>query len=302
MTTLVTNPGKVLFPGEGITKGDLVAYYQRVCARILPYLAGRPLMLERYPNGLDGEHFFEKDAPRGAPSWLKTVALRSESADRTIHYVLCEDERTLLYLANLAAVTLHPWQSRVGHLDEPDILLFDLDPMPGCGLARLARVALLFRDTLSALGLRARVKTTGGKGLHVIVSLAPSAGYAQVRDFAETVSRHIAQGSNDVTLERSVERRRPRTVSLDYLQIGRGKTFAAPFTVRARRSAPVSMPLAWSEVEAWSAGASLEPTLAFARWTIASAAALPDPWRASYGPPQRLEPALERAARRWRNV
>ncbi len=298
----VSNPEKILFPDDGITKRDLVAYYQRIAQRILPYLKDRPLMLERYPNGIGGPFFFAKDMPRGAPPWLTTVALESESAKRTINYVVCNDERSLLYLANLATITLHAWQSRVSSLDCPDVLLFDLDPMPGCPLRRVARVALSVRDIVASVGLSSRVKTTGGKGLHVIVALQPDAPYAVVRRFAGLVGHRVRDALPDqVTFERTISRRPPGTVYFDVAQVGRGKTFAAPYTVRARSGAPVSMPLTWERVEAWLKSRSADPAAAFAQWRIANAADSPDPWQSSYGKPQRLEPAFERARNEWRN-
>ncbi|TAM73707.1 ATP-dependent DNA ligase [bacterium] len=298
----VSNPEKILFPDDGITKRDLVAYYQRIAKRILPYLRDRPLMLERYPDGIGGAFFFAKDVPRGAPPWLTTVALESESAKRTIRYVVCNDERSLLYLANLAAVTLHVWQSQVSSLDFPDVLLFDLDPMPECPLRRVARVALSVRDILASVGLSSRVKTTGGTGLHVIVALHPDTPYAAVRRFVELVARRIVDVLPDqVTLDRTVSRRPPGVVYLDVAQVGRGKTFAVPYTARPRPGAPVSMPLTWERVEAWLKSRIADPAAAFAQWRIENAADSPDPWQSSYGHLQRLEPAFERARNEWRN-
>lgn len=298
----VSNPEKLLFPHDGITKRDLVAYYQRIAQRMLPYLRDRPLMLERYPDGIDGAFFFAKDVPRGAPPWLMTVALESESAKRTIRYVVCNDERSLLYLANLATITLHAWQSQVSSLDCPDVLLFDLDPMPECPLRRLARAALSVRGILGSIGLSSRVKTTGGTGLHVIVALRPDVPYSEVRRFTELVGHRVVGALPDqVTIERTVSRRPPDSLYLDIAQVGRGKTFAVPYTVRARAGAPVSMPLTWERVETWLKSRTADPAALFAQWRLENAADSPDPWESSYGPPQRLEPALERARNEWRN-
>lgn len=297
----VTNPDKVLFPDDGITKGDLVRYYQRVAQRILPYVKNRPLMLERYPDGIGRDGFFEKDAPRGAPEWVQTISLRAEYVKRTVRYVVCNDERTLTYLANLAAITFHGWQSRVTTIDDPDVLLIDLDPMPECPLRRIARVAVGVRDVLASVGLKARVKTTGGKGLHVIVPLRPESDYELARNFASELANVVGESfPEDVTLQRTISRRPKEAVYLDHHQIGRGKTFAVPFTVRARPSAPVSMPIDWEQVEEWTRSRVTEPVREFSRWRLETAADLKDPWDGSYGPPQRLAPALTRARREWR--
>ena len=285
----LTNPEKVLWPGEGLTKHDLVAYYERVAPAMLPYLRDRALMLERYPDGIAGKSFIEKHVPAGADG--------EPSA-----YVVCNDRRTLLYLANLAAITLHVWQSRLSDPDRPDLLFFDLDPTPGTPLRRIARVAVAVRDALSELGLRSRVKTSGSRGLHVLVRLREEHDYADVRRFAELVALRVAAlRPDDVTLARTPAKRPPGTVYLDAAQVGRGKTMAAPFSVRAQPGAPVSMPLDWDAVEGWTRSRVAEPAKALHRWSLANAAEAADPWRGSYGTPQRLGPALAKAQRLWKD-
>jgi bifunctional non-homologous end joining protein LigD len=174
----LTNRQKVLWPADGITKGDLVDYYRRIAPYVLHHIAGRPLTVERYPNGIDGPSFFEKNISKGAPSWVETVPVPSDSGKRdVIRFMLCNDEATLLYVANLAAIVLHVWTSQAGSLDVPDFVFFDLDPFDGCTLATLAKTALALRELLDSVGLETLVKTSGGSGLHVVVPLEPVYGY-----------------------------------------------------------------------------------------------------------------------------
>ncbi|MDE2572548.1 MAG: non-homologous end-joining DNA ligase [bacterium] len=297
----VTNPDRVLWPQDGITKGDLIAYYDRIAPRMLPYLEDRPLTLQRFPQGIEAQSFFEKNAPRGAPAWLRTVAIHSESTRRDIRYVICNDRRTLLYLANLAAIVLHVWQSRTAALERPDILLFDLDPTDGCSLRTLSRVAVAIRDELSSIGLRSRVKTTGASGLHVIVALRDAYVYDDVRRFAQLLAQRLADARpGEITLQRTVDMRPRGAVYLDYVQVGEGKTMVAPYSARPHPGAPISMPLEWAQVEAWTSSRVRTPLTAFARWSMDNAADESDPWRGSYGIPQRLEAALKRAQRLWK--
>ncbi len=300
----ISNAGKVLFPEDGYTKGDLIAYYRSVAKWLLPYLRGRPLTLQRWPDGIHHQSFFEKDAPRGTPDWVKTVSLPSTGKRDVVRYIVCDDEATLVFVANLAAITLHVWTSRVGSLDYPDYVLFDLDPWEGCTLKTLALVALAVRAALTELKLQPIVKTSGGTGLHVLLQLAPKYDYDSVKAFAELVARHIAEGNpKNVTLER-MTRKRPRgTVYIDWVQVGKGKTIVPPFVVRARPGAPVSMPLEWSDVAAMSRKSVRDPLREFARWTIRNVPALlkkdGDPWQAGGGKKHSLEAALRAARKAW---
>ncbi len=301
---VLTHADRVLFPEDGLTKGDLVHYYRDVAHFLLPYVKGRPLTLQRWPAGIDAPSFFEKNVPAGAPEWVETIAEPSSGKRKTVRYPLCNDEATLLWAANLSAITLHVWMSSVGSLDHPDYALFDLDPWEGCTVRTLARVALLVRGELESIGLSPLVKSTGGKGLHVIVPLAPDYSYDEVRAFGEIVARRAKAVSPElVTLERAKDRRKEGTVYLDWVQLGRGKTLVPPFSVRARQGAPVSMPLAWGEVEAMQASRTRDTTRETRRWTMKNVPRLladgGDPWAAPYARVQRLEPALARAHRAW---
>jgi len=304
-TLSLTNREKVLWPADGYTKGDLVAYYRSMAPFILPHLIDRPLTLQRYPDGIAGESFFEKHAPRFLPAWIPTTTVKSDSGKReSVRFILCNDEATLAYVANLAAIVLHVWTSREGSLDIPEFLFFDLDPGEGCTLATLAKVALGLRDTLAEIGLVPAVKSSGGSGLHVAVPLVPAYTYDFCKGFGELVARRLNAGLRDLTtLERMPSKRPPGTVYLDYVQVGKGKTLVAPFSARARAGAPVSMPLDWTEVEAMSRKRARETEGEFARFTIKNAPALVaergDLWAGSHWKPQELEPALGAAQRMW---
>jgi bifunctional non-homologous end joining protein LigD len=305
-TLTLTNRDKVLWPADGYTKGDLVDYYRTVAPAILPHLAKRPLTLQRYPDGIDGESFFEKHAPRFLPSWIPTVAVPSDSGKRdAIRFILCNDEATLAYVANLAAIVLHVWTSQDGSLDTPDFLFFDLDPDETCTLATLAKVALGLRNTLAEIGLMPVVKSSGGYGLHVAIPLVPEYTYEVCKGFGELVARALhGRMPAQTTLERMPAKRPPGTVYLDYVQVGKGKTLVAPFSVRARAGAPVSMPLDWSEVEAMARKRSRGTEAEFARFTLKNAPALVaergDLWGGARWKEQELEPALKMAQRIWK--
>ena len=304
-TLSLSNRDKVLWPQDGYTKGDLVAYYRAIAPFILPHLAGRPLTLQRYPDGIDGQSFFEKNASRFLPSWVPTVTVKSEFGRHdTIRFVLCNDEAVLVYVANLAAIVLHVWTSRDGSLDEPDFVFFDLDPHGGCTLATLAKVALGLRSALAEIGLDARVKSSGGSGLHVVIPLETAYTYDACKSFAEIAARTLhARMPKATTLERAPAKRPEGTVYLDYVQVGKGKTLVAPFSVRARAGAPVSMPLDWSEIEAMARKRTRDTEQEFARFTIENVPRLVaqdgDVWEGSHWTGQRLEPALERARSAW---
>ncbi|HLN47214.1 MAG TPA: non-homologous end-joining DNA ligase, partial [Magnetospirillaceae bacterium] len=302
----LTNLDKVLWPADGYTKGDLIKYYLSVAPWLLPYLKDRPLTTQRFPNGINGVSFFEKQAPRGAPDWVETVSVPSTYGKRSkIDYVVCNDERTLAWLSNLAAITLHAWISRIGSLSSPDFCLLDLDPQAGCSLATLAKVALRLRDELEALGIAPAVKTSGGKGLHVMWRLAPDYDYAEIRRFTELTATRLAAVMGDaITLERSIKKRKRGSVYIDWAQVGEGKTIVMPFVVRPRPKAPVSWPLAWSDVARMARSRAPDIFAEAARWNIKTVPALlvknGDAWKEALRKPQRLEPALKKARTAWR--
>ena len=304
-TLSLSNLDKILWPRDGFTKGDLIEYYRSVSPAILPHLRQRPLTLQRYPNGIDGESFFEKRLPKGVPDWVGRVTTTGAEGARKITYVVCNDEPTLIYVANLASIVLHVWTSQVDTLDEPDFVFFDLDPGEKCTLQNLAGVTIAMREAMRAIGLDGLVKTSGGMGLHFFVPLVDGYSYESVKLFAELAARHVARGAGAaVSLERAIKKRDPKAVYLDFAQVGRGKTYVVAYSVRARDGAPVSMPLKWSEVEAFARkrGPAV-PWDEFAKFNIRTAGkrlkAEGDLWGGKAWKKQRLEPAIAKAQKLW---
>ncbi len=237
-----SNLKKLYYPDDGYTKGDVVAYYQAVAPLLLPHLKDRPLSLKRYPDGIHGEFFFQKNTPESYPKWLPTETIDG------IRYIIAQNEAVLLYLANLGCIDQNPWMSRIGSLDCPDFLLIDLDPQE-CNYDKIVEAALLIRTKLTAIGLTGYPKTTGGDGMHIYVPLEPHYSYDIVRGFAEVIARLVATERPDLfTTPRSVAAREKNRVYFDYLQIAQSKTISAPYVARAYKGAPVSTPLEWSEV------------------------------------------------------
>lgn len=299
----LSNLNKVLWPRDGYTKGDLIAYYRSVSKWLVPHLEDRPLTLQRWPDGIDGQSFFEKQAPKFKPEWVPTVSLAADQQSRKIAYMLCNDEATLTWCANLASIVLHTWYSRVPATDSPDYALFDLDTCERTSIKTLATVALAFRDELAKIGLPALVKTSGGSGFHVVIPLKTGYDYDTVRQFAEVVARHIAALLPTLTtLERTVSKRPTTSVYLDYVQVGRGKTVVPPYVVRARDKAPVSMPLEWPEVEDLMKKRS-SPEAFNAQWTIKNVRRRlqteGDLWAGRGWKEAKLEPALRKAQKAW---
>lgn len=304
-TLSLSNLDKVLWPRDGYTKGDLIEYYRSVSDAILPHLKARPLTLQRYPNGIDAESFFEKRLPKGVPDWVDRVTTTGAEGGRKITYVVCNDEPTLVYVANLASIVLHVWTSCVETLDEPDFVFFDLDPGEKCTLKTLATVTLAMRDALRAIGMEGLVKTSGGMGLHFFVPLVDGYSYESVKLFAELAARQAAAKLGDaVSLQRTIKKRNPEAVYLDYQQVGRGKTYVVAYSVRARDGAPVSAPLTWSEVEAFARKrGSIAPWDEFAKFNIRTIGkrlkAEGDLWGGKAWKKQRLEPAIAKAQKLW---
>ncbi|MBM3773886.1 MAG: DNA ligase D [Acidobacteria bacterium] len=243
-----TNLNKIFYPAEGYTKRDLVNHYDAVAELILPHLKDRPLSLKRYPNGIEGKFFFQKNAPASFPSWLRFESVYSEHNQAPIRFVLAEDRASLLYLANLGCIDQNPWMSRVGSLENPDFMLIDLDPQE-CSFEKVVEAAQLVRRALDPLGLEGYPKTTGGDGLHVYIPVAPEYTYEQTKTFAELIARIVIAEKPDLfTTPRALEKRQKGRVYFDYLQNGYGKTIAAPYVLRAYPGAPVATPLDWGEV------------------------------------------------------
>ena len=245
----LTNPGKIFWPRDGLTKGDLVHYYGEIADVLNPYLSERPLVLKRYPDGITGEHFYQKDAPDYTPDWLRTERLWSEDTNKYTRYFVGGEGETLIYLANMGAITQNPWSSRLGSLEHPDYVIFDLDPSEDVPYMVIQRVAREIKKILDELELRAYPKTSGASGLHIYLPLLEGRfTYSEVRRFAHAVASVVVERVPDLaTIERSVGRR-PRGVYIDFLQNVKGKTVASVYSARARPGAPVSTPLRWEEL------------------------------------------------------
>jgi len=244
----VTNPEKVFWPNEGYTKGDLVEYYRAISKWMLPYLKDRPVMLTRFPDGIDGKMFYQKDAPAFAPPWIRTEKIYSEDSQREISYFIIDSEEALAYVANLAAITIHMWSSRIQHLERPDWLLFDIDPK-GSTTRHAVEVAREVANVLREVGLEPCLKTSGQMGLHVVVGLAPKYTYDQAKMFSELVSQVVVNRNREIATINRNPRTRNGRVYIDYLQLGHGKTIAATFSVRPVPGAPVSAPMTWKELK-----------------------------------------------------
>jgi bifunctional non-homologous end joining protein LigD len=245
--TAFTNVDKVFWPDEGYTKGDLIAYYRAIAPWLLPYLRNRPLVLTRYPDGIAGKSFFQKDAPGFRPEWIRTERMWSEESQREIDYFVCDDEASLLYVVNLGTIPLHLWASRAPTLERPDWCVLDLDPK-GAPFDHVVEVALAARELCRRIELPLLVKTSGSSGLHLLIPLGRQCTHEQSRSLGELLARFIVGRLPKIaTIVRQVSQRDGR-VYVDYLQNGSGKLIVAPFSARPLPGAPVSVPLAWREV------------------------------------------------------
>jgi bifunctional non-homologous end joining protein LigD len=243
-----THLDKVFWPDDHVNKGQLLDYYHSVADTLLPYLKDRPQTLNRFPNGITGPSFYQKDV-EDHPRWIKSTLIHSESAGKDIHYVICQDLPTLLYLINLGCIELNPWNSRISHLEKPDWCVIDLDP-EAIGFDAVIQTARTVHDVLSELNIPSYPKTSGATGIHIYIPTGAKYSYDQVKLFAQLIAQLIhARVPNITSLERSPSKRQGK-VYLDYLQNRHGQTLAAAYSVRPKPGATVSMPLDWSEVAA----------------------------------------------------
>lgn len=245
-TIKLTNLNKEFWP-EGLTKAGLIKYYSDISPYLLPYLYNRPLVMKRYPNGINGEAFYQKECPDYAPCWIKTHLIKH--SDKEVNYILCNDLPTLIWLANQACIEIHAWMAKIEEIECPDFAVLDLDPAQDATLLDTLEIALLVNLTLSKFGLTSFPKTSGASGLHLFIPIKPVYSYHQVAKAMRYVAELIERIYPDkATTIRAVERRTGK-VYLDYLQNGRGKTMAFPYSIRPLPGAPVSTPLCWSEIE-----------------------------------------------------
>jgi bifunctional non-homologous end joining protein LigD len=286
----LSNLNKVYFPESGYTKRDLLAYYYRIADFVLPFLKDRPLVLRRYPDGIKGQAFFQKDVREGLPEWFKTVPIASERhGGEEIHYAIANDKASLLFLTGLGCIDHNPWSSRAEDLEHPDYFFFDLDPSDGTEFSVVVKIARALREKLDELEVESFLKTSGATGIHIYVPIAEGYTYEQVRTFGEIVARLVGQENrNFITNERSVAKRPAGRVLIDISQNAYGRPLAAPYVVRAFPKAPVSTPLSPRELRPTLKPESLNIKTVFARIEKQG-----DLWRDFWDRRQRLERAIE---------
>jgi bifunctional non-homologous end joining protein LigD len=244
----LSNLDKVMYPEVGFTKGQVIDYYTRVSPALLPHLRGRPLTLKRYPDGVEGEYFYEKQCPSHRPDWVRTAAI--VTGRKTIDFCLCDDLPTLVWAANLADLELHPSLSRAEKIDRPTMMAFDLDPGPPAGLEECCEVALLLREALARLGLESFPKTSGSKGLQIYVPLnLDGVGYDDTKPLSNALARHLEAEHPKLIVSRQKKELRRGKVLIDWSQNDEHKTTVCVYSLRARDRPTVSTPVAWDELE-----------------------------------------------------
>lgn len=245
----LTNLDKLFWRTEHITKRQLLQYYEEISPVLLPHLESRAMVMKRYPNGADGEFFFQKRAPRERPEWIAICEIMHPSAS-LVDFPEVNDLASLLWVVNLGCIDLNPWYARCDDVQRPDYLHFDLDPTPGADFGLVRKAALLVREALAARGIKSYPKTTGSRGIHVYVPIARGPVQKQVWTFAKSVARELAERHPEtITAEYRVAKRPRKRVLVDYNQNAWGRTLASVYSVRPKRRAPVSAPVEWSEVE-----------------------------------------------------
>src|SRR5882762_7603578 len=249
----VSNLEKVLYPSAGLTKRKIIDYYVRVAPFLVPHLAGRPLTMKRYPDGVDGEYFYEKNAPKHRPDWVKTAPVYSRHNRRTLEYILVNDLPTLVWLANLASLELHPSLARAENLNCPTMMVFDLDPGPPANVVHCAQVGLWLRELFERFGLQSFAKTSGSKGLQIYVPLNTPVTYDGTKGFAHAVARLLAESHPEQVVSEMKKEVRGGKVFIDWSQNDEHKTTVSVYSLRARERPTVSTPVTWEEVEeAWT--------------------------------------------------
>ncbi|MBP1927977.1 bifunctional non-homologous end joining protein LigD [Methanolinea mesophila] len=246
---VLSNLEKVLYPELALTKKEIIEYYIRIAPKMLPFLSGRPVILNRFPDGIDHQGFFEKNAPRETPDWVTLSAHRSGHTGKVVRYIVCDRLDTLIWLANLAAIELNITLSPANEPEMPDFALFDIDPEPPFGIQEAVRVTAELRDVLEGLGIRGYVKTSGKKGLHVVVPLKEGYNFNEVRNFVHATGILLSREHEWIVSE-FPRSRDPGTVFVDYLQNTSWKTMACPYSLRPVPAASVSCPISWDEVSA----------------------------------------------------
>jgi bifunctional non-homologous end joining protein LigD len=251
----LSNLDKVMYPATGFTKGQLIDYYTRVAPALLPHLRDRPLTLKRYPNGVEGGHFYEKQCPSHRPEWVRSEPV--ELSSKTIHFCICDDLPTLVWLANLADLELHPSLSKAPDVERPTVMAFDLDPGPPAGIAECCEVALILREALGRIGLECFPKTSGSKGIQVYAPLnVDGVDYDHgTKPLSQALARHLEAEHPKLIVSSQKKELRKGKVLIDWSQNDEHKTTVSVYSLRARERPTVSTPLAWDEVEAADPGA-----------------------------------------------
>lgn len=243
-----TNLDKVLYPELGLKKSHVIKHYISIAPRMLKFLQNRVIVMNRYPDGIDKQGFYEKDAPVGIPGWVETFNNYSETAQREIKHIVCNNLDTLLWMANMAALEINITLSTIDNYDTPDLVLFDIDPEPPCSFDDVMDIALLLKEKLDELNFRSFVKTSGKKGLHVVLPVIENYNFRQTREFVHQFGKFLARES-DIVVSEFRNSRDPGTIFIDYMQNNRGKTMIAPYSLRASPKATVSTPLEWNELK-----------------------------------------------------
>jgi bifunctional non-homologous end joining protein LigD len=278
-----SNLEKVFWPDDGLTKGDLLDYFDAVSPYLLPVVRGRPLTVIRYPDGIGRFSFYQKETPKYAPPWVKTVMLPAYNERKTVRYTVCDSKRTLLWLGNQACIELHPWISRVDRIERPDYLVLDLDP-PEESFERAVETAFACREVLDGLDVRTGLKTSGSKGVHLYVPLQRRYSYQDVRAFAEMVAGRVAERNEDLATTSFRKAGRAGRVFLDTGRVAPGAHIVAPYSPRARPGGTVSFPVTWDEL------GSVSPQDFTLRTVPGLLEREGDKWKKVLPDPQRLPP------------
>ncbi|RNA63589.1 DNA ligase D [Chryseobacterium nematophagum] len=249
-TVKLTHQDKIYFPKDNIMKGSIIEYYQSIASYILPHLKNRPLSLNRFPNGIEKSGFYQKDAGENIPKWIKTTEVYSESNDKYIDYIYCNDKATLAYLNNLGCIDFNPWNSSLPDLEHPDFLVLDLDPSKKNTFDEVIETALQVNEVLNSIKIKGCCKTSGSTGIHIYIPMGKKYDFDQVKDFAHILMKQVHEKLPQITtLERSLQKRDNKKIYLDYLQHRTGQTLASVYSLRPKEGVPVSMPLEWDELK-----------------------------------------------------
>lgn len=291
----VTHPGRIVYPAQGVTKGEIAAYLERIAERMLPHVAGRPLSLLRCPRGHGHECFFQRHSAPGMPSGLRGA--RIPGRDRK-PYLYIEDRAGLIGTAQMGALELHPWGARIDDIEHPERMIFDLDPDPGVAFSAVRQTAFLLRNVLRSAALESFVMLTGGKGVHVIVPLCGRSHWDAVRDFSRGISAAIAAGEPERYTIKAARAERRHRIFIDWMRNIRGGTAVAPYSMRARPNCPIAVPLRWDELPRVSGPA---------RYTLDNidrrlAALRTDPWADMVTLDQDLPPDVDALFARWNHA